>query len=406
MSEPLDALALYDALPPEEQAALEDALRRNPALAEAFRGWQSLRAAVRRDLAEALPDRTLLVLYALSDDPLPGEPAPDADLLGPADRARFDAARDRLQAALAKHPGLVDAVRRIRADRDAFDRAWAAHAVASPRNGHTARTVPARAGDRPPAAHVGPRPLRRVSGVWRMAALVAVVLFGAILATVARRDAGFETIRAAEARMVELPDGSTAELAAGALLLVPGADAEQLRHARLLAGNALFAIRHDPTDPFTVETPNAVVTVLGTTFGVTVGQAATDVVLVSGSVALASKDDAEAAVHLAPGQRSRVVALDAPEAPAPADLNAALGWTGDLFVREEPVGRLAASLAAAFRVPVEVDPTLVGETVSATRFEREVGLEAALEELALSLGARVEALPGGGYRLTAGPAQP
>jgi ferric-dicitrate binding protein FerR (iron transport regulator) len=144
------------------------------------------------------------------------------------------------------------------------------------------------------------------------------------------------------------------------------------------------------------------VTVLGTTFGVDVDATATEVVLVSGAVALASKDAGVDAVQLAPGERSRVIALDAPSAPAPADLDAALGWTGDLFVRAEPLGAVAARLSAAFGVPVEVDPALAAETVSATRFEREAGAEAALAELALSLGARVEARPGGGYRLVPG----
>jgi ferric-dicitrate binding protein FerR (iron transport regulator) len=414
MSEPLDALAFYDALPPDERAAVDRALRDNPALAEAFRRWQRLRAAVRRDLAAALPDRALLVLYALSDEPLPGEPPPAADLLDAADRARLDAERAHVGAALARHPGLGDAVRRIRADRDAFDHVWNAHTVQNghaglrlatpPASGRPASGRPASgrpAADRPALARAAALRLRRGSPAWRVAALVAVVLFGAILAYVARRGAGFDTIRASEAMAVDLPDGSTVELAAGAVLEAPG-DAGT-REARLLAGRAFFDVRPDPAAPFTVETPNAVVTVLGTTFGVAVDAAATDVVLVSGAVALASKDEAAEAVELEPGQRSRVVALDAPSAPAPADLDAALDWTGDLFVRAEPLGAVAARLAAAFGVPVEVDPALAGETVSATRFEREAGLEAALQELALSLGARVEAGPGGGYRIVAQP---
>src|SRR5690606_40297531 len=91
MSEPLDALALYDALPPDERAAVDRALRDNPALAEAFRGWQRLRATVRRDLTQALPDRALLVLYALSDEPLPGQPAPAQSVLDAVEHARLDA---------------------------------------------------------------------------------------------------------------------------------------------------------------------------------------------------------------------------------------------------------------------------------------------------------------------------
>src|SRR5690606_36996209 len=231
--------------------------------------------------------------------------APAENLLDAADRARLGAAEGQLRTALAAHPGLVDAVRRLRADRDAFDRIWEAHTTV--RNGRTS-PAPQPASDRPPVARTAApaRPRRRAAPVWR---------YGAVLAYVARRDAGFDTLRAAEAMAVELPDGSAVELAPGAVLQV--AEEADVREARLLAGNALFAIRHDPADPFTVETPNAVVTVLGTTFGVAVDEAATEVVLVQGAVALASKGEAEAAVELAPGQRSRVVALDAPAAPAP-----------------------------------------------------------------------------------------
>ena len=399
MRESLDALALYDSLPPDERAALDRAMEENPPLAEAFRTWQSLRASVRRDLAEALPDRALLVLYALADDA-------SADALSTDESARLDAARADLDSALDRHPGLVDAVHRIRADRDAFEGVWAAHATPNGETARPAAPVHRMAADRPaerPAAPV--RPMRRVNPVWRVAALVAVVLFGALLVYVVQRDAPFDTVQTAEAQTLRLPDGSTVELAAGTTILIPEDDADDLRRARLLAGQALFTVRHDPSDPFTVETPNAVVTVLGTTFGLEVGEAETDVVLVNGAVAFASKADADAAVTLAPGERSRVVALDAPSAPAPADLDASLDWTGDLFFRAEPVAVVAARLADAFGAEIAVDDALASEMVSVTRFERDAGLDAALDELAITLGARVER-EASGYRLVPEDAQP
>src|SRR5690606_41193155 len=76
------------------------------------------------------------------------------------------------------------------------------------------------------------------------------------------------------------------------------------------------------------------------TFGVDVKGPATNVVLVQGAVALASKDEARGAVRLEPGQRSRVVALDAPEAPVPADLDRSEEHTSELQSRENLVCRL------------------------------------------------------------------
>jgi hypothetical protein len=59
----------------------------------------------------------------------------------------------------------------------------------------------------------------------------------------------------------------------------------------------------------------------------------------------------------------------------------------------------ADRLSRAFGVPVEVESALAGEMVSATRFEREEGLKAALDELAMALGAQVIERPEGGFRV-------
>ena len=341
------------------------------------------------------------MLYALSEEALPGEAAPNpANALSADEQRRLAAARGDLRALLEKRPGLVDAVRRIRDDRDAFDRIWAAH---TQRNGQAEaqRPMPTRAEDRPAA--VVRRPARRRSPVWRVAALASVVAFAAILTFIVRRDAGWETVRVAEATLINLPDGSTAELAANTWLMIPETDGADLRQARLRAGQALFTVRHDPADPFTVETPNALVTVLGTTFGLDVTEVETNVVLVNGAVALASRGDAAPAVRLEPGQRSRVLALDAPSEPVRADLEAALAWTGNVFVPSESLARMALRLSEAFEVDIAVDPALAEEELSATHFEREAGARAALDELALALGARVVERPDGGFRIEAAP---
>lgn len=382
MSRSFDTLALYDSLNPDERAEMDRAMEEHPALAEAFARWSSLRAEVRRELAADLPDRALLLLYALAD-----ENVLDAD-----ERARLDAANDDLSMALDRHPGLMDAVRRIHADREAFEHAWSAHTRS---NGRLIEEKVISV-DRPPLRLV--RSQRPARWVWRIAALVTIVLGGALLVQIAMRDAGFETIRASELMAITLPDGSSVELAEGSVLMVPQ-EGRSLRQVRMMGGRALFDIRRDEAHPFTIETPNAEITVLGTTFGVAVTDVETEVVLASGIVELASHADREAAVRLEPGQRSRVLSLDPPSEPASADINAELIWTGDLFVRAEIMARVAEYLSEAFDLPVEVAPALAGEMVSGTRFEREAGLAAAVQELALSLGARILPLEGGGFRI-------
>ncbi len=379
----LDTLALYDALPPDERAALDAALADRPALAEAFARWRSLRAEVRADLARDLPDRALLVLYALADD----------DLLSDAERETVEAARADLDAAVAKHPGLAAAVRRIQADRDAFEAAWSEAARAPEAAPSGAPAHPTRAADRPAVAHRPGRPTRWIA---RVAAVGAVVAFAMILTTVLHRDAGWETVAASEAQTVTFADGSTVELATGTRLMVPEDGAADARRARLLGGQALFRIVRNPAEPFEVTTPNAEVVVLGTTFSVEATDVETEVVLVSGAVTLAPRATPDQAVHLAPGEQSRVLALDAPSTPEPANVGAALAWTGTVFARGETVGFVAERLGRQFDASVAVDPVLASEEVSG-EFGGD-GLRDALDKLAAALGARVEA-DGTGFRV-------
>ena len=382
MRDPIDTLALADALTPEDRAAVEAALKSRPALAEAFARWRSLRAEVRADLARALPDRAVLVLYALADD----------DLLSDAERDRLEAERPALDAALARHPGLEAAVRRVRADREAFERAWAEAAAPEPAPAPRAPARP-RAADRP--AQRRARPVRWMS---RAVALAAVVAFGALLTSILLRDAGWETV--AGAQTVVFADGSTAELAEGARLMIPEAGAEDGRQARLLGGQALFRVVRNESSPFEVTTPNAEVTVLGTTFSVAATDVQTEVVLVSGAVALAPAAQPSLAVRLAPGERASVLALDAPSAPERADVDAALAWVPTLSVvaRGETAGAVAAELSRQSGATVTVDPALAGEEVSGP-FGSD-GLRDAAEALARALSgagldARVEAADGG-----------
>lgn len=387
MSDPLDRLALAET--PDDVAAV---LAEAPHLADAAARWQAVRAAVRADLAVDLPDADLLVLRAV--DP--------ADLTD-AEQARLDAARPALDAALARHPGLAAAAGRVSGDREAFEELWQKNAAspspATSRHSHAAPRRAEGADDRP----ARPAPRRgNARWVWRTAALAGVAVFAVVATSVARRDAGFETITAQTAQTVTLADGSVAELAAGTVLMVPKEGHGSVRQARLRSGDALFQVVHDPARPFTVETPNADVTVLGTVFAVRVadaetGRVQTDVTLLSGRVDVALRGGP--AVRLAPGQGSRVVALQSPTPPAAADLGEALAWAGDVVVRDEPARTVAARLSGLFGTEITVDDALAAERVSAS-FRLADGPGAAVEALALALGGRVEAT-GRGRRIVA-----
>ncbi|WP_184717648.1 FecR domain-containing protein [Caulobacter sp.] len=99
-------------------------------------------------------------------------------------------------------------------------------------------------------------------------------------------------------RLLTLPDGSKAVLAAGgALDLAYAGDA---RRARLIRGRAYFDVAHDGSRPFVVEAGGRLITVLGTRFDVASDAEGLSVTLLEGSVRVAAPGGDP--VVLRPGQ--------------------------------------------------------------------------------------------------------
>ena len=168
------------------------------------------------------------------------------------------------------------------------------------------------------------------------------------------------TVHADGVTEVALPDGSEVALAPGSEIAYRRGLWGDARAVRL-DGQASFEVLADGR-PFRVETFNATVEVLGTTFDVRAwGRAAapeTAVTLVEGSVRLA--DARGRAVVLAPGQSSRV-GRGAPTAPAAIDTDAVTAWrTGRFTIVDAPLGAVVEAVQAQFGVAVRlgarVDP--------------------------------------------------
>lgn len=383
-----DDPALFEALDPAERDALRRALGTDPDASDALALWRALRARLGTELRRDLPDFDLLVLHALGDRP---------EGLAPEEEARLIAARPALERALAAHPALHAVVRRVHADRDAFDAAWVEASLHSSSPSRpfdaVATSVGRRALDRQATRPTGAR-----RWAWRSAVALAVVAFAAMSVFILRRDAGFETYETAagEMRTVELADGSTVRLAERSRLMVE----EGERRVRL-TGEAVFEIVPNG-DRFVVETPTALTTVLGTTFGVEADAVETEVVLASGAVELAPRAEPEAAVRLEPGQRSRVVGGQAPEAPVRTDVAATLAWTGTWYFQATPLDAIAERLAAHYAVGIDVAPGLASDRVTGP-FSSAVPVEETLHALALALDARVEGSAASGFRIVSNP---
>lgn len=374
MPTPLEDLLFADTLTPAQRQALAD----DPALADALGRWQRVRRRLRAELDAAVPDRRLLLFYAL-------DATGRADVLAPEERAALAAARPALEAALRRHPALDDVAADVVAAADDFDAVWTAHFVARPAR--------ATAPDRRPR-HRRSRALR---WSWRLVAVVALGAFVAVLALMIDRDRSLRTIATAEGevRQIEFADGSAVRLLGASTLTF--SEGEPFDRRVRLAGQAFFDVAPG-TATFTVETPTALTTVLGTSFGIRADERAMDVVLASGRLAVASKAAQDRLVVLDAGEMSRVARNALPSTPTPVDLTEALGWTGLLLFRATPAAEVAGALAAHYAVEIEVPADLGAERFTGT-FAPEQPVEEVLGALATTLDARLTGTAAEGFRL-------
>lgn len=334
--------------------------------------WHSVRHTFSRRVQDLIPDPSDLVLMGL-------DRANRGLLLSEPERQRLDAVRDRLGEAESVIPAVSDILASVARDAEDFDASW--HRTFSQRSFRR---------DRPASR---PVPLRRVVSRFAMAA--SVVAFAAVSVLLLNRDSDRVSLTAdIGVRMVTLDDGSTARLLGGATLSWSGGDFDR---RVTLDGRAYFSVR--PADlPFSVLTPSATVTVLGTSFGVDSGMDETEVVLVSGRVAVAAVDDPDDLVVLEPGERTRVARGHGPTEPERIDEQASLEWTHLLFFRSTPLSDVAERLETAFGVRVTIDPSLASELVTGT-FERDRAVDEILDIVATAVGARVDTAADGTVHL-------
>lgn len=418
MEDLFDELLFGDDLSPEARSSIRDRFDEDPDLAAAWAHWCEARRQIRAELQERLPDRQLLVLYVLDED---GED----EALTARERAALDDARDDIARALDAIPALEQVVERIREERADFDEVWATHVeggdaladasvgdVSAEERASLDEAAPpdtAASPDRPDRAARPPRSREEEAPARRWSRRLAVAFTVVALAAVAflflpQGGPSTTTVTVADGsvQVETLADGSTVRLVGPATLSHPTGDAPA-RRVTLEDGRAFFDVPPREDASFVVQTPTATATVLGTQFGVTTQADTTDVVLATGSVRVNSKDtdDAESVV-LEPGQRSRVTRGTAPAAPAPADLTAALDWTGLFVFRSVPLDTIAEHLQARYDAQVAVAAPLRRDTVTGT-FDRQQPVEEVLNTLAATLGAEVREEGDNRYRLVPTP---
>ncbi len=377
MDERYKDVLLADEPSPEAQKELRQAMEEDPELAKAVRRWEAVRAELRDRLDRCLPDRDLLVLYALDEQELD-------ECFTLAERSRLQRARARIEEALADHPGLCTVVDEIQAASEEFGTVWDAHQA--PQD----TPQPARV-DRAPR----PSPAQQAERSWTrrlvLATLLIVVAVGTLFLLPLDHGPIQHTVELAsgEQRTVDFADGSSVRLVGPAQMVYQPATEDNAfgREVTLEAGRGFFEVEKASAG-FVVETPTARATVLGTQFGVTATSDETEVVLASGRVAVESRTEPGDAVTLAPGEASRVQRDASPSTPSAVDVSEKLAWTGLLVFRNAPVRQIAERLSDQYGVPIDVHPDLRDEVVTGT-FERSRSVEDILGVIAATLGAEV-----------------
>lgn len=127
--------------------------------------------------------------------------------------------------------------------------------------------------------------------------LAAAVAVGGVL--LAGRPDRYET-EVGEQRSLALEDGSRVRLNTDSELLVAYSGSE--RHVELVRGQALFDVRPDSRRPFRVKAGELAVETIGTSFDIRHTRPLLSVVLVAGSISVATRGSGKGGVTLSPGE--------------------------------------------------------------------------------------------------------
>lgn len=182
---------------------------------------------------------------------------------------------------------------------------------------------------------------------WGLAATVLIAVSAVIYAPeVIHRAQGWHeyTTAQGEQRAVDLPDGSVAHLNTNSRVLVRVS--RELRQVRLLSGEALFKVHHDPSRPFRVYTNDATIQAVGTQFNVYRQAEGTKVAVLEGRVRVTADESADAS------SAADTAAADAAADASAADTSAGTGAASQARVSSpnvKAVTLLAAGEAAEVR---------------------------------------------------------
>ncbi len=380
MNDVFDALIFYDDLPAEQKEALHEALKADSKLAASFNRWRILQQQIQSSLNSHVPDRELLVLYALSEE--------NSNLLTHSEQKQLENAQHALEAAFEQHPSLRDVIKDIHSAQADFTSLWEDYVEVLETEDKRSDGIPRRsAEDRAPIA-----PIYRLTGLYRIAAVILLLVLSTTAGILAWRNQNLEIVKTSpgEFRVVELMDGSTVRLFGKSKISYTKHDDRFAENRSIeLRGQAFFDIAPNES-PFIVETATALTQATGTKFSIEADRSLTKVILTAGQIAVSSKQKGGNNVMLSPGQMSRIPRRKLPTPPETiGDLTDVLSWTGLLVFHDTPLEEVATHLSNYYNVSVNIDPELMGEHWVATYDPDTSSVNEILENLAATLGASV-----------------
>lgn len=204
----------------------------------------------------------------------------------------------------------------------------------------------------------------RRRGMLTAAASVALVLAVSPLVFGGRTLSPVET-RPGEVKELALGDGTQAILNGNTRIEI---DRDDPRFVRLASGEAMFTVKHDPSDPFTVEVGDHEIVDVGTEFNVRQESDSVEVAVSQGAVQLNPRSDA---LRVNAGQQVAVSRGETKPVVTQTDPATVGGWRkGQFAYRDATMERIAADLSRLLGQPVSVD-----QSVRARRFSGLIRLE-------------------------------
>lgn len=192
--------------------------------------------------------------------------------------------------------------------------------------------------ENPPAPVLFPQHGSRRTRRWTWAAAAAGVLAAVLAAWMLGTDGQTHQTAVGEQRRVELTDGSVIQLGTGSRVQISFSEAA--RDIRLLAGEALFKVKRDPSRPFRVHAGESVIQAVGTQFNVLRRPSGTTVSVVEGVVRVYAPAGEDS---LSLGEQARIDASGRVEKRKVADVATLAAWRQDRLVfRDETLEDIAA----------------------------------------------------------------